>query len=65
MLFRSRALDRNDSVVEALEDYGRSQTEVGRGLISRTERIGRRSQVENSWVAGDPEFVFGLRGPGQ
>ena len=61
----ARALDRNDSVVEALEDYGRSQTEVGRGLISRTERIGRRSQVDNSWVPGDPEFFFGLRGPGQ
>ncbi len=59
------ALDGCPTVDEALRRYEASQILVGRGLIERTERIGRRSQTENSWVPGDPDLIFGLRGPGQ
>jgi len=34
-------------------------------LLERTRRIGRRSQVDGTWVPGDPELIFGLRGPGR
>jgi len=58
------ALSRHRDVEDALRDYESSQVTVGRGLIERTERIGRRSQTDNSWVPGDPDLIFGLRGPG-
>ena len=58
------ALSRHHDVEDALRDYQSSQVTVGRGLIERTERIGRRSQTDNSWVPGDPDLIFGLRGPG-
>lgn len=59
------ALDGTSDVDAALRAYESSQMLVGRGLIERTERIGRRSQTENSWVPGDPDLIFGLRGPGR
>ncbi|MFM8601037.1 MAG: monooxygenase [Actinomycetota bacterium] len=58
------ALSRHGNVEDALRDYETSQVRVGRGLIERTERIGRRSQTDNTWVPGDPDLIFGLRGPG-
>jgi 2,6-dihydroxypyridine 3-monooxygenase len=58
------AVTRHATVEEALREYEVSQMKVGRDLIERTEHIGRRSQVENSWVPGGREFIFGLRGPG-
>jgi len=58
------AVTRHATVEEALREYEVSQMKVGRDLIERTEQIGRRSQVENSWVPGGREFIFGLRGPG-
>lgn len=58
------ALSRHGNVEDALCDYETSQVRVGRGLIERTERIGRRSQTDNTWVPGDPDLIFGLRGPG-
>jgi 2,6-dihydroxypyridine 3-monooxygenase len=38
---------------------------LGRSLLARTRTIGRRSQFDNSWRAGDPELIFGLHGPGE
>ena len=40
------------------------QLALGRQLLDRTRRIGARSQVDCNWVPGDPELIFGLRGPG-
>lgn len=58
------ALEAHDSLDAALSSYERSQCEVGRQLIERTERIGRRSQFDGTWTPGDPELIFGLKGPG-
>ncbi len=44
---------------------GAGQLALGAQLLERTRRIGRRSQVDGTWVPGDPELIFGLRGPGQ
>jgi len=33
-------------------------------LLERTRSIGRRSQFDGTWRAGDPELIFGLRRPG-
>ena len=52
------------TVTDALTEYEASQVPVGRHLIERTARIGRRSQVDCDWVPGDPDLIFGLRGPG-
>ncbi|MGA1362376.1 MAG: FAD-dependent monooxygenase [Ilumatobacteraceae bacterium] len=52
------------TVTDALAEYEASQIPVGRQLIERTERIGRRSQVDCNWTPGDPDLIFGLRGPG-
>ena len=51
-------------VVDAIAKWEGSQLALGRNLLARTRRIGRRSQVDNNWVPGDPELIFGLRRPG-
>jgi 2,6-dihydroxypyridine 3-monooxygenase len=48
----------------ALARWERGQVALGAQLLERTRRIGRRSQVDGTWVPGDPELIFGLRGPG-
>ena len=60
-----RALEGSGDVASALRDYEASQLPVGRQLIERTERIGRRSQFDGTWVPGDPDLIFGLHGPGR
>ncbi len=59
------ALSAADDVPTALAAWEPLQLEVGRNLLERTRRIGRRSQVENSWEPGDPDFIFGLYEPGR
>lgn len=59
------ALSSSDSVTDALDQYSRRQTAVGHQLIARTENIGRRSQFDGTWVPGDRDLIFGLKGPGQ
>ena len=49
----------------ALARWETGQLALGAQLLERTRRIGRRSQVDGTWVPGDPELIFGLRGPGQ
>ena len=59
------ALAAHDSVPAALAAWEPGQLELGRSLLERTRRIGRRSQVDGTWVPGDPELVFGLHRPGE
>lgn len=59
------ALDAHDSVDDALATFEPSQVRLGHDLLERTRRIGYRSQVENSWKPGDPEFIFGLYRAGE
>jgi len=60
----AEAVARHDNVVAALADWEPGQLALGRQLLERTRRIGRRSQFDGTWVPGDPEFIFGLRAPG-
>ena len=59
------ALSHNDDVAEALAAWEPGQMDLGRQLVERTRRIGRRSQVEGTWTPGDPELIFGLFRPGE
>ena len=54
------AMEQADTLDEALALWERRQLSLGRALVDRARRIGRRSQVDNSWVPGDPELIFGL-----
>ncbi len=56
--------DGDAGIDEALALWEPAQLALGRDLQERTRRIGVRSQVENSWTPGDPEFIFGLHKPG-
>ncbi len=59
------ALDDADDVPTALREWEPKQLELGRSLLERTRQVGRRSQVDNSWEPGDPDFIFGLYEPGR
>jgi 2,6-dihydroxypyridine 3-monooxygenase len=61
----AEALAGHDDVERALDAWEPGQLALGRQLLDRTRRIGTRSQVDCNWVPGDPELIFGLRGPGQ
>lgn len=58
------ALDRDHDVAVALAHWEPGQLALGKQLLDRTRRIGRRSQFDGNWVPGDPELIFGLRAPG-
>jgi 2,6-dihydroxypyridine 3-monooxygenase len=58
------ALDRQRDVPAALAQWEPEQLALGRQLLERNRRNGRRSQFDGTWVPGDPEFIFGLRAPG-
>jgi 2,6-dihydroxypyridine 3-monooxygenase len=60
----AEALDAAADVPAALAAWEPGRLAVGRQLLDRTRRIGRRSQVDNAWVPGDPELIFGLHRPG-
>lgn len=54
----------NDFDVEAaLAEWEPTQLSIGRNLVKRVVAMGARSQFENSWTPGDPEFDFGLPQP--
>ncbi|HEY3232508.1 MAG TPA: hypothetical protein VGJ87_24970 [Roseiflexaceae bacterium] len=62
----SDAIERHgDDVMTALADWEPGQLALGRQLLERTRRIGRRSQFNGNWVPGDPELIFGLHAPGE
>ena len=54
-----------DDPATALAVWEPGQLALGRSLLARTRAIGRRSQVDGTWRAGDPELIFGLHGPGK
>jgi 2,6-dihydroxypyridine 3-monooxygenase len=54
-----------DDPAAALAAWEPGQLALGRDLQARTRAIGRRSQVDGNWRAGDPELIFGLHGPGR
>lgn len=54
-----------DDPAAALAAWEPRQLMLGRDLLARTRAIGRRSQVDGSWRAGDPDLIFGLHGPGE
>jgi 2,6-dihydroxypyridine 3-monooxygenase len=61
----AEALGCHADVATALTDWEPRQLALGRQLLERTRRIGRRSQFDGNWVPGDPELIFGLRSPGE
>lgn len=61
----ARALREQPDFESALRAWEPGQLELGRRLLERTRRIGRRSQVDCNWMPGDPELVFGLYEPGR
>jgi 2,6-dihydroxypyridine 3-monooxygenase len=54
-----------DDPAAALAAWEPGRLALGRSLQARTRSIGRRSQVDGTWTAGDPELIFGLHGPGE
>ena len=61
----ARALAEQPDFESALRAWEPGQLELGRNLLARTRRIGRRSQVDCNWTPGDPELIFGLYEPGR
>jgi 2,6-dihydroxypyridine 3-monooxygenase len=61
----AEALAAHHDVESALRAWEPGQLALGRGLLERTRRIGRRSQVDCTWTPGDPELIFGLHEPGR
>ena len=59
------ALSTTETVDQALARWEPKQLKLGQALVERTRRIGRRSQIDNAWVPGDPELLFGLHAPGE
>jgi 2,6-dihydroxypyridine 3-monooxygenase len=59
------ALQHNSDVATALSKWQPGQLALGKQLLDRTRAIGRRSQFDGTWTPGDPELIFGLRGPGR
>ena len=59
------ALEHHDTIASALAAWEPGQMQLGRQLSERTRRIGAKSQFDGTWCAGDPQLIFGLRGPGQ
>ncbi len=51
-------------VRSALAEWEPGQLELGRQLLTRTQRMGNGSQFEHNWVPGDPALRLGLYGPG-
>lgn len=49
----------------ALRSWETSQLELGHNLVARSADIGRRAQMTNTWIPGDPDLRFGLYGPGR
>ena len=61
----AKALEEQPDIERALSAWEPGQLELGRNLLERTRRIGRRSQFDCNWTPGDPELIFGLYEPGR
>ena len=53
----AEAMERSASLDEALAEWEGRQLALGEALVDRARRIGRRSQVDNNWMPGDPELI--------
>ena len=62
---RDALAEHGDDPARALQSWEPGQLDLGRRLLARTRAVGRRSQVDCDWRAGDPELIFGLHGPGK
>ena len=58
------ALERHESIPEALEAWEPEQLRIGRELTARTQRLGRASQVDGTWEAPTDDTLFRLREEG-
>ncbi len=58
------SLANETSVDRALAVWEERQLAMGRQLVERTRAIGRESQFDGTWEAGDPAHIFGLSAPG-
>ena len=61
----AKAIEEQPDFDSALKAWEPGQLQLGRSLLARTRRIGRRSQVDCNWTPGDPELIFGLYEPGR
>ena len=52
-------------VDRALPEWERLQLELGRDVLRRNRELGDTSQVHGGFTPGDPDLIFGLRGPGR
>ena len=57
------ALAGSSDVAEALEKWEPGQLELGARPLRRVKEMGTRSQVDCTWVPGDPDNRFCLYGP--
>ncbi|MEU0484119.1 hypothetical protein ABZ260_33675, partial [Streptosporangium sp. NPDC006013] len=53
------------AIPAALAKWEPGQLELGQRLLRRVKEMGTRSQVDCTWVPGDPDLRFGLYAPGQ
>lgn len=60
----AECLANETSVDRALAMWEERQLSMGRQLVERTRAIGRESQFDGTWEAGDPSHIFGLSAPG-
>jgi 2,6-dihydroxypyridine 3-monooxygenase len=61
----AEALTAHDDVEAALAAWEPGQLGLGARLVARARRMGERSQIDCTWVPGDPELLLGLHGPGR
>jgi 2,6-dihydroxypyridine 3-monooxygenase len=60
----TEAIEKYDTVPEALAAWEPEQIALGKQLIERTRRLGTHSQVTGTWSAFDPDVLFRLRQEG-
>lgn len=61
----AESLDQATTIEQALVAWETTQVRLGGNLVERVQNVGKKSQVDNNWIPGDPELLFGLYGPGE
>lgn len=57
-------LGTGDDLGASLADWERQQLDLAQTVAGKSRRMGERAQFESTMVPGDPEWRFGLFGPG-
>ncbi|WP_419846629.1 FAD-dependent monooxygenase [Candidatus Poriferisocius sp.] len=57
-------LGTGDDLDASLADWERQQLELAQTVAGKSRRMGERAQFESTMVPGDPDWRFGLFGPG-